>query len=871
MLGGKGAQDGIQLLRAAIAALVAQPLKPIGAISLLAAGAIRSAGGIGGGIGLVCIGHSYVFTQFTNLGKVVYDGAMNANAPSAAVAAPQSAEQPANTLVEQHDYSWFGQPVTILPLVTPPKAKLLARLGIFTVADLLFHLPSGIQDFGQASTIAAAPQGQAVTLTVEIVEHRPPSRAGRDSVAHGARGGHASPYRIGVRDGSGMAELVFFNQRASAMLQKQYPIGATRVVSGELSVGMFNLPQMRHPTRLLLPEQAAWAPRFQSVYPTTPGLPQWWWQKLMTQTIKLLESRWRVQSVGTGQLTEWLPTELLRDQRWPDWLQALRQLHQQPRQSRQAAGQGGVGEGDAGQGDRAGNLSDGAPPPTELPADPFVAHPARLRLAFDELLAQQITMAAARATRPGRTQPMTLSPARLDHALALLPFALTDGQRAAVNQLHQDLASPRLMNRLVQGDVGCGKTVVAFLGSLPVLQAGGQVAILAPTTILAAQHAETLRPLAAALGYQVGLFQGGKRDQAMLTALAEGGVQLAIGTHALLEEAVRFAKLQLVVIDEQHRFGVKQRLNLLSKGAAKDGDAADGTIADGSLGQGADADTDTDNRLAIDLLVMSATPIPRSLALTFYGDMEVTRLTDKPPGRQPINTRLFSLSRLSEVLDGLGRAIAAGSQAYWVCPLVSESEKSDLAAAEARFAVMQERFGNQVGMVHGRQKSAEKQEILKAFRDGQYRLLVATTVIEVGVDVPAATIMVVESAERFGLSQLHQLRGRVGRGTAAGSCMLLYGHRLSALAKQRLEMMRSCQDGFALAEADLNLRGAGDMLGLRQSGQPLYRLADLAVHGSLVDRALAAVDQLSPPQLARLTKVYQQLFPHLQSDWQRTG
>lgn len=796
---------------------------------------------------------------------------MNSNAvpPAAvaAVAAPQSANQSVNKPVKQHDYGWFSQPVTVLPHVTPPKAKLLAKLGISTVVDLLLHLPSGIQDFGQATTIATALQGQAATLTVDIVEHRPPARAGRNSFAHGAKGGHHSPYLIGVRDGSGMAELVFFNQRSTAMLQKQYPIGATRVISGELSLGMFNMPQIRHPTRLLLPEQAAWAPRFQSVYPTTPGLPQWWWQKLMTQTIKLLELRWRAQSVGTGQLTEWLPPELLRDQRWPDWLQALRQLHQQPRQSRQAGGDRTVGQGEA--------ISTPTPTPistpTEPPADPLANHPARLRLVFDELLAQQLTMAAARASRPGRAQPMTLSPDTLQQALALLPFALTPGQRAAVDQLHQDLASPRLMNRLLQGDVGSGKTVVAFLGSLPVLQAGGQVAMLAPTTILAAQHAETLRPLAAALGYQVGLFQGGKRDQAMLTALADGGVQLAIGTHALLEDDVRFAKLQLVVIDEQQRFGVKQRLNLLSKGAAKDGDAAVGIIAQGGVAQEADADTDADNRQAIDLLVMSATPIPRSLALTFYGDMEVTRLTDKPPGRQPISTRLFSLSRLSEVLDGLGRVIAAGSQAYWVCPLVSESEKSDLAAAEARFAVMQERFGNQVGMVHGRQKPAEKQAILKAFRDGQYRLLVATTVIEVGVDVPAATIMVVESAERFGLSQLHQLRGRVGRGTAAGSCMLLYGHRLSPVAKQRLEMMRSCQDGFALAEADLKLRGAGDMLGLRQSGQPLYKLADLAVHGRLVESALAAVGQLSPPQLASLHQVYQQLFPHLQSDWQRAG
>jgi ATP-dependent DNA helicase RecG len=834
----------------------------------------------------VCIGHPYVFTQFTNLSKVVYDGMMNSNAvpPAAvaAVAAPQSANQSVNKPVKQHDYGWFSQPVTVLPHVTPPKAKLLAKLGISTVADLLLHLPSGIQDFGLATTIATALQGQAATLTVEVIEHRPPARAGRNSFAHGAKGGHHSPYLIGVRDGSGMAELVFFNQRSTAMLQKQYPIGATRVISGELSLGMFNMPQIRHPTRLLLPEQAAWAPRFQSVYPTTPGLPQWWWQKLMTQTIKLLESRWRAQSVGTGQLTEWLPPELLRDQRWPDWLQSLRQLHQQPRQSRQAGGDRTVGQGEAGgrtvgQGEA---ISTPTPTPTsnptEPPADPLANHPARLRLAFDELLAQQLTMAAARASRPGRAQPMTLSPDTLQQALALLPFALTPGQRAAVDQLHQDLASPRLMNRLLQGDVGSGKTVVAFLGSLPVLQAGGQVAMLAPTTILAAQHAETLRPLAAALGYQVGLFQGGKRDQAMLTALADGGVQLAIGTHALLEDDVRFAKLQLVVIDEQQRFGVKQRLNLLSKGATTDGMIAQGNVAqEADTDTDADADTDTDtdadNRQAIDLLVMSATPIPRSLALTFYGDMEVTRLTDKPPGRQPISTRLFSLSRLSEVLDGLGRAIAAGSQAYWVCPLVSESEKSDLAAAEARFAVMQERFGNQVGMVHGRQKPAEKQEILKAFRDGQYRLLVATTVIEVGVDVPAATIMVVESAERFGLSQLHQLRGRVGRGTAAGSCMLLYGHRLSPVAKQRLEMMRSCQDGFALAEADLKLRGAGDMLGLRQSGQPLYKLADLAVHGKLVESALAAVGQLSPPQLASLHQVYQQLFPHLQSDWQRAG
>jgi ATP-dependent DNA helicase RecG len=710
---------------------------------------------------------------------------------------------------------WFAQPVA--GLVGGPKAKLLAGLGIASLADLLWHLPTAVQDFGAPTTIAAASKDQPVSLTVEIVAHQPPGAASRGHNWSGAygnggrRGAYSSfasaraaghPYRITVRDSSGSAELVFFNYRSVAYLEKLYPIGERRVVSGELTAGMFDLPQITHPSRLLLPDSALHAPRWQPIYPSTAGLAQWWWGKLMRGLLRDLPA-----------MDDWLPPSLRQRHQWPDWQSALRQLHF-PHNGVLAAGD----------------------------------HPARQRLVFDELLAQQLYATAARAAQPARHTRFPLMEQDLAAALDLLPFALTDGQHRVLAEIHGDLTSPHLMNRLLQGDVGSGKTVVAFLGGLPILKAGGQVAILAPTTVLAEQHAATLGPLAAALGYRFGLFRGGRilgkgGDAAQLAALASGDIQLAVGTHALLEEAVQFAKLRLVVVDEQHRFGVKQRLNLLEKGG----------------GHG------------IDLLAMSATPIPRSLAMAFYGDMTSSRLTDKPPGRQPIETRLVSAAKLAEVLGGLKRALESGQQIYWVCPLVAESEKLDLAAAEQRFAELSEQLGSSVGLIHGRQKPAEKQAALDQFRRGQTRLLVATTVIEVGVDVPGANIMVIEGAERFGLSQLHQLRGRVGRGAAAGHCILLYGVRLSAVAKQRLQLMRSCQDGFALAEADLKLRGAGDMLGLRQSGQPLYKLADLTLHSDLVELALDAANHLPPDQRATLTTTYAQLFPQLQSDWKRSG
>jgi len=437
--------------------------------------------------------------------------------------------------------------------------------------------------------------------------------------------------------------------------------------------------------------------------------------------------------------------------------------------------------------------------------------PAWTRLAFDELLAGQLALALVRAHMRRQAGRGSASEGRLRaRILKALPYALTHSQQRAVDDIINDLALPQRMLRLLQGDVGSGKTVVALIAAAAVIEAGRQAAFMAPTEILARQHLKTIAPLAEAAGIRVAILTGRERGTArkeILDRLTLGDIDLLLGTHALFQEDVAFRDLALAIVDEQHRFGVHQRLALTQKGEA------------------------------VDVLVLTATPIPRTLVLTYFGDMDVSELREKPAGRQPIDTRTIPLSRLEEVEDAVGRALDAGNRAYWVCPLVEESEKIDLAAAEARFEELRRKFGKAVDLVHGRMKGPDKDAAMARFAAGETRLLVATTVIEVGVDVPEATVMVIEHAERFGLAQLHQLRGRIGRGSGHSTCLLLYKTPLGETAKARLATLRDTEDGFRIAEEDLKLRGEGDLLGTRQSGLPGFRLARLEFHGKYLGAA----------------------------------
>ena len=637
-------------------------------------------------------------------------------------------------------------PVTALPGIGPQLGRLFDRLAGPLVVDLLWHLPSGIVDRRNAPTVAALEADRVATLQVRVEAHE----AGR-----GRR-----PYRVFCADDSGTLSLVYFNVK-SDYLARLFPIGEERIVSGR--VEFYNgIAQMPHPDLVLRPDELDRLKPVEPVYPLTAGLAPRAVQRAAAAALDQLP-----------ELPEWVDPSLKRQRQWPGWAEALRQAHAP------------TGE-----------------------ADLSPATPARERLAYDEVFASQLAVALVRARRQRRRGRATVGSGMLAAKVeAGLGFALTGAQRLAIAEISADMAQPRHMMRLLQGDVGSGKTLVALMAMLTAVESGAQAALLAPTEILARQHQATLRRLVHPAGLEIGLLTGrekGRTRDATLAALASGLTSIVVGTHALLQPDVAFRDMALAVIDEQHRFGVEQRLTLAAKGH--------------------DADT----------LLMSATPIPRTLMMTAYGDLDTSRLTEKPPGRQPVDTRTVALDRLGEVTAAVNRALAQGAKAYWICPLVDESEETDLAAARERAKALEPLLPGRVGLVHGRMKTAEKDRVMAAFAGAAIDLLVATTVIEVGVDVPGATIMVIEHAERFGLAQLHQLRGRIGRGDKPSTCLLLFQSPLGEVARRRLSTLRETDDGFRIAEEDLRLRGAGEVLGTRQSGLPLLRLADLAAHAELI-------------------------------------
>jgi ATP-dependent DNA helicase RecG len=558
------------------------------------------------------------------------------------------------------------------------------------------------------------------------------------------RQGGRGPLRIFAEDGRGnYVTLTYFNNPGWG--KKQLPIGEARIVSGRLDRYGQEL-QMVHPDHVLLPAEAATIPAREPVYPLSEGLTN---HRLGDLAAQALARR--------PDLAEWIEPSLKAKQSWPDWAEALETAHRDP-----------------------------------------AAAKARERLAYDEVFANQLALMLVRASSRRRKGLPLKGDGRLRDALKL-PYEATGAQRRAGAEIEGDLQQDVPMLRLLQGDVGSGKTLVALIAMLAAVEAGAQAALLAPTEILARQHYDTLSRQLAGLPVNVAILTGrekGRARESCLMGLADGSIHILIGTHAIFQQAVAYKKLGLAVVDEQHRFGVAQRMMLSQKAERPP-----------------------------HLLVMTATPIPRTLTLTHYGEMDVSRLDEMPPGRRPIETRVLSAERLPEVADALGRHIAAGKQAYWVCPLVEESEAVDLAAAEDRARILRLRFGDKVGLVHGRMKGPEKDAVMDAFARGEIAVLVATTVIEVGVDVANATLMIVEHADRFGLAQLHQLRGRVGRGDQHSICLLLRGNILSETARARLTLMRETNDGFRIAEEDLRLRGAGEILGTRQSGEARFRLA----------------------------------------------
>lgn len=641
--------------------------------------------------------------------------------------------------------------LTNLDGIGPKIAQNLAGLGVEKPLDVLMTLPASGIDRTVRDSVSDFVLPTVVTVEVEIETHNPPSARGR-------------PYRITVNDGQTRFQLVFFHARGD-YLMRILPVGERRVISGKAE-GRDNQVQMVHPDHMVDPADGHSIPRFEPVYPLTAGVTQ----KVMFRATRSALTR-------VPECDEWIDPGVMRQEAFPSWAEALDRVHN----------------------------------PTS-PGDVAPDTDAHQRLAYDELFAHQLTLALAR--EQGRRKDGVVSKASYalqNRVLSALPYAPTGAQSRAIEEILADIGAPHRMNRLLQGDVGAGKTLVAFMALLAVVEAGGQGVLMAPTEILARQHLDSLRDLAMSAGISLEVLTGrdkGRDRVAKLDALKSGAIDILVGTHAVFQKDVFFHDLRLAVIDEQHRFGVRQRLELGAKGRA------------------------------VDVLVMTATPIPRSLSLAQYGDMDLSILDEKPAGRQPITTALVSTARIDEVIANLKRAVSEGKQAYWVCPLVEESETMDLIAAEERFKILRAALGEGVvGMVHGQMPVADKDAAMEKFVTGETRILVATTVIEVGVNVPNATIMVIERAETFGLAQLHQLRGRVGRGSDKSTCLMMYKAPMTKTGEKRLTILRESEDGFYISEQDLLMRGAGDVIGTEQSGLPRFRVADLERQAGLMEIA----------------------------------
>ena len=647
----------------------------------------------------------------------------------------------------------FGD-IGALPGIGPRLTGLVSRVAGPRIVDLLWTLPTGLVDRRHSPKVAEAVIGEIATITVRIDAHEQPGAPKR-------------PYRVICSDETGFLTLVYFHAKQD-WLEKTYPVGETRVVSGRIDE-FGGGRQMTHPDFAAPVAVADSIRTVHPVYPLTQGLTR----TVMKRAVGGALDR-------AAALPEWADENLLAQRRWPAWREALLLAHG-----------------------------------PESAADLLPDAPARARLAYDELLATQLALLLVRQ-RQRRLQGRVLAgDGRMRAKIAgALPYSLTGSQQAALAEITRDMAAPARMARMLQGDVGSGKTVVALLAMAAAVETGGQAALMAPTEILAQQHHETLRRLGAPAGLRIELLTGRRKGagrKALTADIEAGEVDIVVGTHALFSEDVNFRDLVLIVIDEQHRFGVQQRMALAGKGSG------------------------------VDTLTTTATPIPRTLMLAAYGDIDTSKLIEKPAGRQPVDTRAMPVDRLEEVAAGIRRTIGSGAQAFWVCPLVDESDVLDVTAATARHAWLEERFGgaqrSRVALVHGRMKPTEKDAVMRRFLANETAVLVATTVVEVGVDVPNASVMVVEHAERFGLAQLHQLRGRIGRGVRKSSCVLLYEPPLGETARARIDVLRKTDDGFVIAEEDLRLRGGGEALGTRQSGMPAFRLARFPEHGDLLEIA----------------------------------